>query len=131
MGAAAGVSHAVNRPEHHGPNGPGVTGVCGGVRRRLVRGCAGHAERSVVGWYDVSISVSDLSTQSSLVWILVERNDNDGWFRVHVYVMRAGARMLDGLWQGVLIGSKIVFGGKKRRGWSRTGRGLSLRSGVV
>lgn len=93
MGAAAGVSHAVDRPEHHGPNRPGVTGVRGRVCRRLVWGCARHAERAAVGWDDVSISVSDLRTLSGLAWILVERNDNDGWFRDHAYV-RAVARML-------------------------------------
>lgn len=116
VGAAAGVSHAIDRPEHHGPDGPGFTGVRGGVRRRLVRGCARHAERAAVGWDDVSIFVSDVSTQSGRAWIVVRRNDNRGCFRVNGYVMLAGA-LHAGLRQGVLIGSRMVLGGNMRRGW--------------
>ena len=55
MGAAPGVPHAVDRPQLYGSDGPGVAGIRGGVRRRLVRSCPRHAERAALGRDNVSM----------------------------------------------------------------------------
>ena len=65
VGTADGVPDAVDRSQLHGAGGPGGFGFRGGVRRGVVRGGPGDAQRAALGWNNVSCCFFLLSVRIS------------------------------------------------------------------